>query len=356
MVLERAHRRGDDGHVGNVARVAALDVPELLEADIGSEAGLGDVVVGELERDLVGHDRGLSDRDVGEGAGVHEAGLPLDGLEQVGVDGIAHPRGHRARHFEVFGGDRIALLVVGDHDLAHAPPEVRHVAEDRKDRHHLGGHRNVEARRHHETVLLAPDTDDDVAQGLGAEVDHPAHLHPVGIDVESPQVSLRQSRVAVVELVLHARGERDHAEVVGIDERVDVSGEAERELGERDALREPASRRRALDVEGGPARRLADAGGDPAAALADALQQSHRGRRLAFSERRGVDGGDLDELAVRASFEATQHARVVHFRNVPAVGNQLVAGDAELFRELLGGLHSGLGRLRDLPIGVLSGV
>ena len=65
----------------------------------------------------------------------------------------------------------------------------------------------------------------------------------------------------------------------------------------------------------------------------------------------------LDELAVRASFdETTQHARVVHFRDVPAIGNQLVAGDAELFRELLGGLHSGLGRLRDLPIGVLSGV
>ena len=287
---------------------------------------------------------------------MYEAGLPLDGLEQVGVDGVAHPRGHRARHFEVFGGDRIALLVVGDHDLAHAPPKVRHVAEDREDRHHLRGHRDVEARRHHEAVLLASDADDDVAQGLSAEVDHPAHLHPVGVDVESPQVSLGEPRVAVVELVLHARGERDHAEVVGVDERVDVAGETERELGERNALREAAARRRSLDVEGRPAGGLADAGGDVATALADALQQSHGGGRLAFAQRRGIDRGDLDELAVRASFETTQHARVVHFRNVPAVGNQLVAGDAELFRELLGGLHSGLGRLRDFPIGVLSGV
>ena len=90
---------------GLQAREAALEVPELLEADVGAEAALGDVVVGQPRAELVGDDRALADGDVGERAGVHEDRLALDGLQQVRIDGLDHPGGHGAVHFEVGGGD-----------------------------------------------------------------------------------------------------------------------------------------------------------------------------------------------------------------------------------------------------------
>ena len=92
MVLEAPDGGGKDRDVGNEATEAAFDVPELLKADVGAEAGLGDMVVKELQADLVGDDGALPHSDVGEGAGVHEAGLFLHGLHEGGVDRRQHPR------------------------------------------------------------------------------------------------------------------------------------------------------------------------------------------------------------------------------------------------------------------------
>ena len=111
--------------VGFQAAEAAFDVPELLKADVGAEAGLGDVVVKELEADLVGDDGGLAHGDVGEGAGVHEAGLLLHGLHEGGVDGGHHPGHHGVAHFQVAGGDGVALLVVGHRDFIQPFLQVR---------------------------------------------------------------------------------------------------------------------------------------------------------------------------------------------------------------------------------------
>ncbi len=85
MVLEAPDGGGEHRNVGDEAAEAAFDVPELLKADVGAEAGLGDVVVKELEADLVGDDGGLAHGDVGEGAGVHEAGLPSTVCMRVGL-------------------------------------------------------------------------------------------------------------------------------------------------------------------------------------------------------------------------------------------------------------------------------
>ena len=52
VVLDRAHRRDDHRRVRLQARLAALDVDELLGAEVGAEAAFGHDVVGELERRL----------------------------------------------------------------------------------------------------------------------------------------------------------------------------------------------------------------------------------------------------------------------------------------------------------------
>ena len=68
--LQSADGADQDGDVGGQAAEAGLDVPELLKADIGSEAGLSDMVVEQLEGQTVADDGALADGDVGEGAGA----------------------------------------------------------------------------------------------------------------------------------------------------------------------------------------------------------------------------------------------------------------------------------------------
>ena len=108
------------------ARVAALDVHELLHADVGAEAGFGDDVIGQFEGDLVGDDGAIAVGDVGKRSGVHEGGRALQGLHQVGLDGVLHQDGQRAGHAQVLGGDRFALLV-GAKD--HAAKALAHVCQ-----------------------------------------------------------------------------------------------------------------------------------------------------------------------------------------------------------------------------------
>ena len=52
VVLDRAHGRDDHRRVRLEARLAALDVHELLGAEVGAEAAFRDDVVGELQRRL----------------------------------------------------------------------------------------------------------------------------------------------------------------------------------------------------------------------------------------------------------------------------------------------------------------
>ena len=137
MRLQGPNGRGDYRDVGHVARVPALHVPELLEPDIGPEARFGNVVVGQLQTDLVGHDRRLAHRDIGERPGVHQARLPFQRLEQIRVHRLAEPRGHGPGHVEVFGGDGLAPLVVGHDDPTHPLAEIFQIAEDGQDGHHF---------------------------------------------------------------------------------------------------------------------------------------------------------------------------------------------------------------------------
>ena len=256
--LQRPDGGGEHRHVWFEAAEAALDVPELLEADIGGEAALGDMIIKHLEADAVGDDGGLAHGDVGKGAGMHHAGLILRRAAQGGVDGVAHPGGHGAADFEVAGGDRLALLIVGHGDLVHSLPQVGQVPDDGEHGHQLGAYGDAELGLHQEAVHLAADADDDVAQALGAEVHNPAHLHPGGVDVQAAQVAFGQFGVIIVALMLHPGGKGYHGQVVGIHNVVDVAGESHGELGHGDEQGIAAAGSSSLDIHGGAARGLAD--------------------------------------------------------------------------------------------------
>src|SRR5690606_28442279 len=106
--------------MGTETAVAALHVPELLEADVRCEAALRYMVVEQLQTDAVADDGRLPDGDVGERSRVYHAWLVLHSGAQRGIDGIAHVGRHRPRHLEVRRGDRLPTLVVGHGDLTDA--------------------------------------------------------------------------------------------------------------------------------------------------------------------------------------------------------------------------------------------
>ena len=119
------------------ARLAALDVDELLGAEVGAEAGLRHDVIAEAHRRAGGDDAVAAVRDVGERAAVDEGRVVLEGLDQVGLDRVLEQRGHRARHLEVADGHRLVLAVVGDDDPAQAGLEVHQVGRQAERGHAL---------------------------------------------------------------------------------------------------------------------------------------------------------------------------------------------------------------------------
>ena len=88
MILEGTDCGDDDHSVGLQACHTALDVQEFLCAQVGSEAGFRDAVVAKLKGHAGGCDGVAAVGDVGEGAAVHEGRGMLQGLDQVGLDGI----------------------------------------------------------------------------------------------------------------------------------------------------------------------------------------------------------------------------------------------------------------------------
>ena len=124
MHLEGAHG-GDDHHRrGLQAGLPALDVDELLRAEIGAEAGLRDHVVAELEAGAGGDHRVAAMGDVGEGAAMDEGGVALQRLHEVGLQGVLEEHRHGARGLDVLEGHRLAVAGLGDDDAAEARLEV----------------------------------------------------------------------------------------------------------------------------------------------------------------------------------------------------------------------------------------
>ena len=101
VVLQRADGGHDHHRVGLQARLAALDVEELLGAQVGAEAGLGHHVVGQLQRRLRGDDGVAAVGDVGERAAVDERRVVLQRLHQVRLERVLQQHGHRAVGLQV---------------------------------------------------------------------------------------------------------------------------------------------------------------------------------------------------------------------------------------------------------------
>ena len=104
MVLQGPDRGYQHHRVGGEAGHAAFDVQELLCAQVGAEAGLSDGVVPKIQGHPGGHHRVAAVGDIGKGAAVDEGGSALQGLDQVGLQGVLQQGGHGPGGLQITGG------------------------------------------------------------------------------------------------------------------------------------------------------------------------------------------------------------------------------------------------------------
>ena len=315
VVLQRAHRRHHHGDVGTQAGLAALDVDELLGAEVRAEARLGDHDVGQPEPGPGGHHRAAAVRDVGERPAVHERRRALEGLHEVRGQRVAEQCGHRAVGAQLAGGDRRRAPGVADHDVADPLLEVGPRLGEAEDRHQLGGDDDVEALLAGEPVGVAAEGDGDLAQGPVVHVEHALPGDAADVDVEL---------VAVVHVVVDQRSQQ----VVGGGDRREVAGEVEVDVGHRHDLAVAAAGRAALHAEHRPHRRLAQAGHRPLPHPVQGVGEAHRGRGLALARRRRRERGHQHQPAERPVGERRQVGQV-DLRLVVAVRDEVLLVDPE---------------------------
>eukprot|EP01036_Dinobryon_divergens_P042637 gene42637-56672_t len=199
MHLQRAHRGNDHDSGRREARLAALDVEELLRTQIRAEAGLGHHVVSELQARARGDDRVAAMGDVGEGAAMDEGGIAFERLHEVRLQRVLEKNRHRRRRLDVGGRDGLLVARIADDHLPEARLEVGEVLGKAEYRHDFRGDGDVEAGLARIAVGDPAKACVDLAQGPVVHVhDTPPH-NAARVDAQ---------RIAPVDVVVDQRREQ----------------------------------------------------------------------------------------------------------------------------------------------------
>ena len=310
-------------------RHAALDVHELFSTQVGAEACLGDAVVCQLQGQLGGTHRVAAVGDVGKGTAVHQGRGVLQGLDQVGLDGVLEQGSHRTFSLEIPAVDRISGIGIGHQNIAQTLLEVGQVRSQAEDRHHLTGYGDLEAIFSGGAVCLAAQTDDGVAQGTVVHIQAALEENTAGVDAQY---------IALLDMVVDEGAEQ----VVGGGDGMHIAGEVEVDVLHGDNLGIAAAGSTALDAEYRAERGLTQ--GDDSL-LADAghrLTQTYGGGSFALTGGSGVDGGNQDQFAV---FPVSQ-TLVDAFGKlglIASLGLQFFGKHTVRLRDLVDGQHLGCG-------------
>ena len=267
---------------------------------------------------------------------MDDGGVVLEGLDQVGVDGVLEQGGHGAGRADLPGGDRLAVVGVGADDAGQPLLQIVQAGGQAEHRHHLAGDGDVKAVLPGGAVGLAAQTVHDEAELTVVHVHAALPGDAAGVDVQ---------RVALLDAVV------DHGsqQVIGGADGVDVAGEVEVDVLHGHHLGVAAAGGAALDAKDGAERGLAQAEHGLFAQSAEGVGQAHAGGGLALAGGGGADGGDQDQLALPA---ALLGQTMVDLGLIAAVGDDVGVVEAKARGDLGDGAQGGF--LRDLDIGLHS--
>ena len=333
VILQGADGGNDDHGVGVEPASAALDVQELLSAQVGSEASLGDGVVGQLHSGLGGLDGVAAVGNVGEGAAVDESGGVLQSLDHVGLDGVLQNGSHGTLGLQVVSGDGLAGTAVSHDHLGQAGLHVGQVGGQAQNSHDLRSHDDVEAVLTGHAGGLAAQAAHDVTQLTVVHINNALPGDVAHVDVQS---------VALLDVVVDQGGHQ----VVGDADGVEVAGEVQVDVLHGDDLSVAAAGSAALHAEHGAQGGLTQADDGLLAHLVQSVGQTHGSGGLALASGGGADGGHQHQLGLAGQ---VLQGVDVDLGLVVAIVLQLLGLDAHLGGNLLNGEH--LGRLGDFDIG-----
>mmetsp|Transcript_6907 Transcript_6907/g.15742 ORF Transcript_6907/g.15742 Transcript_6907/m.15742 type:complete len:293 (-) Transcript_6907:740-1618(-) len=214
--LQSAHRADQDGAIRLQATVVCLDVEELLATHIGTEASLGKHVAflsHQLQSQLVGDDRGIAVRNVGEGSGVNQGRSALQGLHSVGRQGVHHQHSQSSGDTEVIGCQGHSALGVTTNHAAQTISQILQVGGQGQNSHDLGAHGDGEGGLPAQLLrlplgeLAGTSTDLDISQVLVVAIGDSAPSDSVRVDIQENELLdfLLGQRVRVAFLVSQAQ-------------------------------------------------------------------------------------------------------------------------------------------------------
>ena len=326
VILERANRSNDHNGARLQSGHAALDIEELLRAEISAEAGLGNRIVRQTQRDFGSGHGVASMRNIGKRAAMHERRRMLQRLHKVRLERILEQRGHRARSVQIACGDRLFIIGIANHQTGKARLQIGDIAGQTQHGHDL--------RRNGDIIsVLARHAVDAAAETIGNEAELAVvHIHaPAPCDASRVDIEL----IALINMVVqHSR-----EQVVGRADGMEVTGKMQVDILHGDDLRIAAARCAALYAEHRTKGGFAQCDKHVLSEPLHGIRKTDGRRRFAFARRGRIDGGDEHQLAL-ALLGFLQDV-VIHLRLVIAVLLQIFGVDAGRFGDLGDVQHGG---------------
>jgi len=304
---------------------AALDIQELLRAQICAKARLGHNVVSQLQAQLGGNGTVAAVGNVGERPAVDDGGVMLQCLNKVRINGVFQKGGHRTRCADLPGRDRLAVVGVGTDNAGQACLQIFQVGGQAEHRHDLAGNGDIKAVLTGRSVDFAAQAIHDIPQLAVVHIHAALPGDAAGVDVQ---------RVALLDGVV------DHGrqQVVGSADGVDVAGKVQVDILHGHDLGIAAAGRAALDAEHRAEGRLTQAEHRLFAQGVHGVRQADAGGGLALTGGGGADGGHQNQLALGL---VALGQLMVDLGLVVAVGDDVLTLQAQLGCNFGDGLHFG---------------
>ena len=135
--LQGLQGNNQDSEVWLQTSLAALDVIELLCAQVGTESSLRDSIVAIFKSCRRSHHRITSVGDVGEWTAMYESRSSLCRLHEVWLEGIQEQSHDAAAHSHILHGEWFVILCDAEQDVVDATAKVFETRGEAHDSHNL---------------------------------------------------------------------------------------------------------------------------------------------------------------------------------------------------------------------------
>ncbi len=243
--LEGASRDDENRRVGSQTAVTALDIEELLRADVSTETRLGKQIIATLDTDQIGEDAAVAVRDIGKRTSMDQRRCIFQCLQQVRPQRIFHQDSHRPGCTNLLGSDRFFVIRIANNCSTKSFTHILQRGRERQNCHDFAGNGDVKARLAYDSAFeLAAQANDNTAQRPILDIQHAFPGNLVEVNIE---------RVAAHQAIVDHGGQQ----IIGGAHRVNVASQMQVERFHRDNLGIAAACRAALNAKCRTLRRLA---------------------------------------------------------------------------------------------------